>query len=267
MKFNPSALRQTLVTKTIFLLIAVAAMTSAGPKAYAAVPCDAPWMHPGGQFVITSSTSKQKFTFDVLSFDKKDSDHCTGSIRTSAVLNIQGKTAESQSIFHLAISNGIAQVQPQQDASGSLNGKAGAGSMNAVVSAQLVGFFSYAGEIKQAGQTLPAAKGHAEVNGTMATNGANDGTLTASNMSFTTTEKHVGQQEALDTVAGKLDCWPVSYDMTENPGSITFQGRTMNIPPITQQIVDHYCPAANLVMRKDITTNGSQVSQIVTSIK
>lgn len=267
MKFNQSALCPTLVRKALLILTALAAIAPAGMKAYAAIPCDAPWMHTGGQFVVTSSTGNQKFTFDVLSFDKKDSDHCTGSIRTNADLNIQGRAVESQSIFDITIAEGIAQVQPQQDANGSMNGKMGPGSMNAMVSAQLVGFFSYAGEIKQAGQTLPATKGHASVNSTMAANGANAGNLTASNMSFTTTEKQVGQQETLDTVAGKLDCWPVSYDMTENPGSITFQGRTINVPPITQQIVDHYCPATNLVMRKDITTNGNQVSQIVTSIK
>jgi hypothetical protein len=203
----------------------------------------------------------------LLSFDKKDSDHCTGSIRTSTVFSVQGTKAESQSVFQVTISNGLAQVQPQQDASGTLNGKMGAGSMNATVSAQLDGFLSYAGEIKQAGQTLPATRRHAAINGMVAANGADAGHLVASNMSSTTTEKHVGRQEALDTVAGKLDCWPVSYDQTENPESVTFQGHTMNIPPMTQQIVDHYCPATNLVMRKDIATNGKQVSQIVTSIK
>lgn len=267
MKFNQAALCRTLVSKALFLLIVVAVMTAAGSKAYAAIPCDAPWMHPGGQFVITSSSSKHQFTFDVLSFDKKDSDHCSGSIRTSTAFSVQGRSVESQSVFHVSLSNGLAQVQPQQDASGNLNGKMGAGSMNAVVSAQLSGFLSYAGEIKQAGQALPATKGHAAVNSTIAANGVNAGNLAASNMSFTTTERRVGQQEALDTVAGKLDCWPVSYDLTENPGSITFQGHTMTIPPVTQQIVDHYCPVTNLVMRKDITSNGNQVSQIVTSIK
>lgn len=256
--------KQSILRSTLLL---IAALTTTVAKAHAAVPCDAPWMHPGGQFVITSSPAGRSYTFDVLSFQKQDSDHCSGSIRTTAAFNFQGRTMESKSLFHLTLADGVADLKPQEDADGTLTGKVGASTLNAAVSQQLSGFFSYAGEIKQAGQTLPATTAHAAVSGNTATNGASTGQFAAPDMSYATTERHVGQQEALDTPAGKLDCWPVSYDLTEKSGGITFHGRTLPSSENTLGIVDHYCPATNLVMRKDITSDGKLVTQTVTSIK
>lgn len=256
--------KQSVLGSTLLL---IACLITASAKAHAEVPCNAPWMHPGGQFVITSSAGNRSYTFDILSFEKQDSDHCSGSLRVTAAYTFQGRDMESKSLFHLTLSNGVADLKPQEDADGTLTGKTGASPLNVAVSQQLSGFFSYAGEIKQAGQTLPATTSHTSVSTNTAANGTSTGQFVAPAMSYSTTERHVGPQESLDTSAGKLDCWPVSYDLTEKSEGITIHGHTLPGSESTLKIVDHYCPATNLVMRKDITSDGKLVTQTVTSIK
>lgn len=242
-------------------------MIALGSTAHAAAPCEAPWMHRDGQFVIESSPSKYTFTFDVLSFDKKDGDHCVGTIRTTTGYDFGGQNKQAHSTFAMTIEDGIAEVKPQQDAGDSTSGKTGAGTMQEMISRQLSGFLSYAGAIKQAGQTLPATSSRASLDLTAPTAKEAPEHLTISNMSLTTSEKTVSQQEALDTVAGKLDCWRVIYNQTEETGDMIFHGRTTKSTTLIMHVVDYFCPATGLVMRKDLTMSDGQTSQSVISIK
>lgn len=236
--------------------------------AHAAVPCGAPWMHPGGQFVIESSSSTHKFTFDVLSFDKKDNDHCNGTIRMTTVFNFHGQSMQSHNMLLMAISKGIADLKLQQNTDSNVPGTAGVGTLQAQGLQQLNIFFSYAGEIQQAGQKLPATNSNASLNNS-ATVGESTRQMSIANRTLETTERTVGPQETLDTVAGKLDCWPVRYDMKENSGDMTIQGHTTKGAETVTHVVDHFCPSVNLVMRKDLTTDDSEspISEIVTSIQ
>ncbi|SOE92111.1 hypothetical protein SAMN05414139_04828 [Burkholderia sp. D7] len=43
-------------------------------------------------------------------------------------------------------------------------------------------------------------------------------------------------------------------------------GQTNTINSVTR-VVDHFCPSTGLVMRKDMTTNGKQASQVVIALK
>lgn len=95
--------------------------------------------------------------------------------------------------------------------------------------------------------------------------GGAGGQFSAPKMVVSTGVRQVGKQEQLDTVVGKLACWPVSYDKTQS-GTVTMMGQTNTINSVTR-VVDHFCPSTGLVMRKDMTTNGKQASQVVTALK
>jgi len=252
--------RRVAVPFTVVALV----MTMTMPKAHASAACDAPWMHPNGSFTLTSTASHTVTQFDVLAFDKKDGEHCTGKVRTTAAMSMGGQAAKSESVMTLQIADGRASVQ-SENAKGSLHSMSMGGLMSANSTTETSGLLSYVGEITGEGQQLPVTRMDGSASGTLSQAGGAGGQFAAPKMVVSTSVRQVGKQEQLDTVVGKLACWPVSYDKTQS-GTVTMMGKTNTINSVTR-VVDHFCPSTGLVMRKDMTTNGKQASQVVTALK
>ena len=77
------------------------------------------------------------------------------------------------------------------------------------------GLISYVGEITNEGQQLPATRMDSSASGTLMQAGGAGGQFSAPKMVASIGVRQVGKQEKLDTVVGKLRCWPVSYDKTQ----------------------------------------------------
>ncbi|SMG57061.1 hypothetical protein [Paraburkholderia susongensis] len=247
------------------LMIAVAAACAAGvSQAQAEVACDAPWMHQGGGFTTTSSPSQRTTVFTVTQFSKRDGNNCNGQIRAVMNMSMGGQPVQSESNIKFEIADGKVQAQTEA-ASGSMNSHAGAGTFGATVSSQTVGVLSYVGEITSDGQRIPGTRSEGSMSGKLANMGQAVGTMAVPKFVTTTSDKLVGKQEQLQTPAGKFACWPVTYDRSMHADNVKAMSRTVNLNAQTH-VVDHFCPAAGLVMRQDMTTNGKPTSLTVSAL-
>ncbi|TAL96871.1 MAG: hypothetical protein EPN73_08570 [Paraburkholderia sp.] len=246
-------------------MIAVAAVCAAGvSQAHAELACDAPWMHQGGGFTATSSPSQRATVFTVTQFSKRDGNNCNGQIRAVMSMSMGGQPVQSESNVKFEIAGGKVHAQTEA-AAGSMNSHAGAGTFDATMSSQTVGVLSYVGEITGEGQRIPGTRSEGAVSGKLANMGQTVGTMAAPKFVTTTSDKQVGKQEQLQTPAGKFACWPVTYDRGMHADNVKMMSHTADLNAQTH-VVDHFCPAAGLVMRQDMTTSGKPASLMVSAL-
>jgi hypothetical protein len=234
------------------------------PLAHAELACDAPWMHQGGGFTLTMSPSGQKVDFLVTAFSKQDGQNCGFDVRTTMKIAVPGHDMGSQSDMHVAIAGGHAHTE-QRAGSGKLNGHTDGVAFNGLATEQTAGLLSYVGEISGEGQRLAGTRSESSVAGQITAHGQTMSGVSIPKTVTTTSDKQVGTREDLATAVGKFSCWPVGYDRRIQSNTMQMMGRTLNMDTHSH-VVDHFCPAAGLVMRKDITTDGRSSSSAITAL-
>lgn len=246
-----------------FRALAILALAFASRGAFAAAPCDAPWMHQGGGFSLTAAPGGHVTEFTVTDFAKADGGNCKGSIRTDFSLTVAGQTTRSQAVVALEIAGGKVRP-PGEGTSGQMQAGSGNGAMSVALQAQASGLLSYISEVTAEGQRLPGTRTEMSMSGMLGKLGAAAGQISVPNMVLVTSEKVVGKQEQLDTPLGRYQCWPISYERRqEGPAAVMAMAGSFNS---VTQVVDHFCPASGLVMREDMTVNDKQSSQAVTAL-
>lgn len=260
--------RQVSPIRLVAPLLTVAATAFASASAYAntqsGAACDARWMHDGGGFTLTASPSGRVTTFSVRNLARKDADNCTMTINTTSEMTLAGRTMQSQSATSVQIAGG--RLQKQASSNGEIHGTAGPASLSATAAVATSGLTSYIGQIEHAGQTLPETRSEASFNGGMSKMNMPLGPVGAQKLVTTTTQKRVGEEEPLDTVLGKLTCWPIRYDRTQQAAQITLPSGHALANAATTHIVEYFCPSVGLVMRTDLETNGKRASQTVSAV-
>jgi hypothetical protein len=241
-----------------------AACALAGTHAHAAAACDAPWMHEGGGFTTTLTPYQRTVTYTVTQFSKRDGNNCNGAVRVDMKMSMGGQPMQSESNVSFEIADGKV-APPSQKNAGSLRSTGGGATFNAALSSQTTGLLSYVGEITGEGQHLAGTSTQGSVSGTVANMGQSAGTMNVPKFVTTTSDKSVGKQEQLQTAAGKFDCWPVTYDRSMHADHAQMMGHTANLS-MKSHVVDHFCPAAGLVMRQDTTVNGKTLSMTVSAL-
>lgn len=238
------------------------ACQAAATHACAAAACDAPWMHEGGGFTTTLAPGQCTVAYTVTQFSKRDGDNCNGEVRADMKMSMGGQLMQSESNVRFDIVDGKV-APPSQKHAGSLQSTAGgATSFNATLSTQTTGLLSYVGEITGEGQRLAGTRTEGSVSGTAANMGRSVGTLNVPKFVTTTSDKAVGKEEQLQTAAGKFTCWPVAYERTMQASHAQMMGHMADLST-KSQVVDHFCPAAGLVMRQDMTVDGRASSMTV----
>lgn len=246
------------------LITALTGITAAAP-AHAERACDAPWMHTNGGYTMTTSPGDQKIDYLVTSFSKHDGNHCNFDLRVNITLAVPGYDSAGGAAFHITIDGGKAQIE-RRTLQGSEHGHTDQVAFAGIVSGQTTGLLSYITEITGEGQQLAGTHTESSVSGQVAM-GPGGGNLPVSipKAVITTTGKQVGKREQLATAFGKYECWPVSYDQRIRSNGMQLMGRTVNMDNVVH-VVDHFCPAAGLVMRSQRTGGGQSSSTEITAL-
>ena len=252
--------------KPMWILLAATACALAVSHAHAAASCDAPWMHTGGGFTLTTSPGHRTTDFSVTQFSRRDADNCSGVVHAKTQMSMGGQSMQSESDVKFEIANSKAHAEVERTAGG-VSGHAGMGALTGSLAGQATtSMLSYVGEITGEGQHLPGMRSEGSMAGSVTNSGAAVGSVSAAKIVTTTTDKQVGKQEQLDTPVGKFACWPVSYDRKIEANNVQMMSRTTNLTTVTH-VVDHFCPAAGLVMREDMTVNGQPASLSVSALR
>jgi hypothetical protein len=252
--------RSALFARLLSVLIGVAV----APLAHAELACDAPWMHQGGGFTLTMSPSGQKVDFLVTAFSKQDGQNCGFDVRATMKIAVPGHDMGSQSDMHIAIAGGHAHAE-QRAGGGTLAGHTDGTVFKGLATEQTAGLLSYVGEISGEGQRLAGTRSESSVAGKITAQGRTMSGVSIPQTVITTSDKQVGKREQLATAVGTFSCWPVGYDRRIQSSNMQMMGRTMNMDTHSH-VVDHFCPAAGLVMRKDISTDGHGSSSAITAL-
>ncbi|MFT4065061.1 hypothetical protein [Paraburkholderia sp.] len=247
------------------LLIGALIGVAATQHAHAELACDAPWMHTNGGYTTTISPGDQKIDYLVTSFSKHDGNNCNFDLRVNMKLAIPGHDSAGNVGFHVTIDGGKVHIE-RQTAKGNEQSHTDQVAFSGIASAQTTGLLSYVGEITGEGQRLAGTRTESSVSGKVAM-GPGGGSLPVSipRTVISTTEKQVGKQEQLTTAVGKYECWPVSYDQRTQSNGMQLMGRTVNMDNVVH-VVDHFCPAAGLVMRSERTGGGQSSSKAITAL-
>lgn len=243
------------------LLLIASAAWSTSVTSYAEVaPCDAKWMHDGGGVTQVTSNGLVTMQISARDFNKANGENCSATLMTTVVSKIAGRTARTDSRGVLRIVDGRARLESALQSAG-FNGETAVGSLSTHQS----GLFSYVGKFVSQDASLPGERFEASLAESMPA--MPGGQFKIPKSVVTTTAKHVGKQEQLDTVVGRLNCWPISYDRMQQATSMMVLGRTLTVGAVTTHVVDHFCPDVGLVMRSDVVTYGQPGAVTVTEIR
>ncbi len=186
-----------------------AACALGGTRAYAAAACDAPWMHLGGGFTTVFEPGQRSATHTITQFSKRDGSNCNGQVRTVTKMSMGGQPMQSEAVVRFEIVDGK-MAQATEKHAGSLQGSRGGATVNSAMSAQTTGVLSYVGEVSGEGQRIAGVRTEGSMSGMAANMGQAVGSMSVPKFVTKTSDKVVGKQEQLRTVAGTIDCWPVA---------------------------------------------------------
>lgn len=214
--------------------------------------CGARFFHDGGAIEVVGTgllTVSAQLSFNKVR--KTSADVCQAQVTGQASYGLMGLVGGASDINHLMRVNGAnttfigaAAARPQDQAS---------------IDLRLLSLFGYGAAISGPGQRLPAQS--------FRVNLGDPGRGPQTPLTVRTGERIVGKRENIETVLGRLSCWPVRYDRNTDPTLANVRNVQLMIPAIQSKVTDWYCPASNLVMRQEIDQGGQRSVIEVKSVK
>lgn len=214
--------------------------------------CGARFFHDGGSIEVVGTgllTVSAQLSFNKVR--KTSADVCQAQVTGQASYGLMGLVGGASDINHLMRVNGpnttfigATTSRPQDQTS---------------IDLRLLSLFGYGAAISAPGQRLPAQS--------FRLNLGDPGRGPQTPLTVRTGERTVGKRETIDTVLGRLSCWPVRYDRNTDPTLASVRSVQLMIPAIQSQVTDWYCPSSNLVMRQEIDQGGQRSVIEVKSVK
>ncbi|TEA80121.1 hypothetical protein [Allopusillimonas ginsengisoli] len=224
---------------------------AAGPAV--AGMCQTPFMHDGGRVQLSGSGMMTLGADLSFSNVKKQGDNaCQARVQGTATYGLAGLPGGKSKVdYWMKVSNGQASFE-RDDGNGQrvpVQGK---------FDLRMLGLFSYASPITQAGQTFPAQQFQLHVD---------KKAVDAKPVVIRTGERTVGERQRISTAAGEQSCWPVQYTRVSEPTQASFNGLVLPVPGMTSAVTDWYCPDVSMVMKQDSVQSGVTSTVEVTLVQ
>lgn len=227
-----------------------------------AVLCDAPWFRSGARVQMEGDGAMPMS----ITMTLRDTDQTPQGCR--AVLEVMSKSALSALMGPPVVMDQVHEVsidrhpnETAPDAASEIE------SQHAVINARGryarmfgeaafkgKGVFSYAGMDIREGTTLAGETFESSVALDISPAGSDEvvGSMRALHASIIVGSRRVGKRQVIDTVLGRKNCLPITYDKRTSLGPLMVGDEVIQVEPTVMHITDWYCPTEAFVLRTDI---------------
>lgn len=235
--------------------------------AAAAALCNAPWFRSGSHVQMEGDGVMPMSITMTLRGVVRSPTGCR------AQLEINSKTALSALMGPPVITNQVHEVVIDRSAP---NAQTSIESQHAIVNARAryarmygeaafrgMGVFNYAGMDLREGTAIEGETFESSVSLKVYPLGSDDAvsTMRAQHASIHIGSRHVGKRQMIDTVMGRKECLPVTYEKRTSLGPLLVGPEVVQVEPTVMHVTDWYCPAEAFVLRTEVR-QGDKVQRI-----
>lgn len=230
----------------------------------AAFLCDAPWFRSGARVQMEGDGDMPTSITMTLRHATKSADGCR------AQLEVRSKSALSALMGPPVIMDQIHMVNIERRAS---TARTSIESEHAVINAQGryarmygeaafrgQGVFNYAGQDIREGGTLDGETFESSVSLQIYPLGRDEaiGNMRALYASINVGTRHVGKRQMIDTVLGRKECMPITYEKRTSLGPLMVDEEVVQVEPAVLNVTDWYCPVEAFVLRTEVRQRDKQ---------
>lgn len=275
-----SALLPLLLTGMVNVAFAQASAPEAAPVTgmtppmpSGAVLCDAPWFRSGSRVQMEGDGAMPMSITMTLRDVMRTARGCSAQLEVrskSALSALMGPPVVMDQVHEINIDRNAATARTRIDSRNAvINARARYARMFGEASFNGSGVFNYAGAEIREGATLDGETFQSSVSLKVYPLGSDEvvGTMQALHASIIVGSRHVGRKQMIDTVMGRKECMPITYEKRTSLGPLMIGDELLQLEPSVLHVTDWYCPMEAFVLRTEIRQNNKVQRVDVTALE
>ncbi|MGX0937311.1 hypothetical protein ACUXQ2_003394 [Cupriavidus metallidurans] len=254
----------------------VAAPVTDGASAAEAAPvgpqlCDAPWFRSGARVQMEGDGTMPMSITMTLRDVMRTARGCSAQLEVrskSALSALMGPPVVMDQVHEINIDRNSTRTRIDSR-NATINAQARYARMFGGASFTGSGVFNYAGMTIRENTTLEGETFQSAVDLKIYPLGSDDmvGTMQAQHASIIVGSRHVGRKQMIDTVLGRKECMPITYEKRTSLGPLMIGDELLQLEPSVLHVTDWYCPTEAFVLRTEIRQNNKVQKVNVTALE
>lgn len=248
-------------------------MESAAPMPGGAALCDAPWFRSGSRVQMEGDGELPMSITMTLKDVMRWSTGCSAQLEVrskSAISTLMGPPVIMDQMHEINIDRRSATSKTSIDSRNAvINARARYARMYGEAAFRGSGVFNYAGLDIKEGAMLEGETFRSSVSLKIYPLATDEvvGTMQALYASVIVSTRHVGRRQMIDTVMGRKECLPITYEKRTSLGPLQVGDDVLQVEPSVLRVTDWYCPAEAFVLRTEIRQNNKVQRVDVTALE
>ncbi|CAG9172198.1 hypothetical protein LMG32289_02587 [Cupriavidus pampae] len=240
---------------------AATAPLAATPMPAGAALCEAPWFRSGSRVQMEGDgdmpMSITMILRDVMRWDTG----CSAQLEVrskSALAALKGPPVDTNQMHEINIDRRGASSKTSIDSRNAvINARARYARVFGEAAFRGSGVFNYAGLDIREGMMLEGETFRSSVSLKIYPIARDEevGTIQALYASVIVGSRHVGRKQMIDTVLGRRECLPITYEKRTSLGPLQVGDEMLQVEPSLLNVTDWYCPSDAFVLRTEIRQN------------
>lgn len=243
------------------------------PMPGAAALCDAPWFRSGSRVQMEGDGSMPMSITMTLREVMRTARGCSAQLEVrskSAFAALMGPPVVMDQVHEINIDRNAATSRTRIDSRNAvINARARYARMFGEASFNGSGVFNYAGLDIREGATLEGETFQSSVSLKIYPLGKDEvvGSMQALHASIIVGSRHVGRKQMINTVMGRKECMPITYEKRTSLGPLMVGDELLKLEPSVLHVTDWYCPMEAFVLRTEIRQNNEVQRVDVTALE
>lgn len=232
------------------------------PPSAGAVLCDAPWFRSGSHVQMEGDGALPMSITMTLRDAGRSASGCHAQLEInskSAMSALMGPPVIMDQVHQLNIDRRTPADRTSIESQHAvINARARYARMYGEAAFRGSGVFSYAGMNLREGSTLEGETFESSLSLKVYPLGSDEvvSTMRALHASINISSRQVGRRQMIDTVMGRKECLPITYEKRTSLGPLLVGDEVVQVEPTVMQITDWYCPAEAFVLRTEVMQDG-----------
>jgi hypothetical protein len=242
--------------------VAAAAPAEGAPVLPLAVLCDAPWFRSGSRVQLEGDGAMPMSVTMTLRRATRSPTGCRAQLEVrskSALSALMGPPVIMDQVHMVNIDRNTSTTKPSIESEHAvINAQGRYARMYGEAAFRGQGVFSYAGLDIHEGSTIEGEAFESSVSLQIYPLGADEvvGSMRALYASISVGSRHVGKRQMIDTILGRKECMPITYEKRTSLGPLMVGEEVVQVEPTVMHVTDWYCPAEAFVLRTEIRQQG-----------
>ncbi|MEN7531789.1 MULTISPECIES: hypothetical protein [unclassified Cupriavidus] len=243
------------------------------PMPGAAALCDAPWFRSGSRVQMEGDGELPVSITMTLRDVMRTARGCSAQLEVrskSALAALMGPPVVMDQVHEINIDRNATTSRTRIDSRNAvINARGRYARMFGEASFTGSGVFNYAGQEIREGAMLDGETFQSSVSLKIYPLGADEvvGNMDAQRASIIVGTRHVGRKQMIDTVMGRKECLPITYEKRTSLGPLRVGDEILHVEPSVLHVTDWFCPAEAFVLRTEIRQNNKVQRVDVTALE